>query len=65
MQNEFNVKDICVDVKPIIKSRFKKLQETGLEAELYFINNFELIDKFKLGILEDIQRLLEMAMISK
>lgn len=53
MQNEFNVKDICVDVKPIIKSRFKKLQETGLEAELYFINNFELIDKFKLGILED------------
>lgn len=53
MQKEFNLKDICIDVKPIIKSRFKKLQETGLEAELYFMNNFELIDKFKLGILED------------
>lgn len=53
MQKEFNLKDIYIDVKPIMKSRFKKLQETGLEAELYFMNNFELIDKFKLGILED------------
>jgi len=39
--------------KPIIKSRFKKLQETGLEAELYFINNYHNIDIFKNAILND------------
>ncbi|MCD6653988.1 MAG: DUF3883 domain-containing protein [Sulfurovum sp.] len=53
MQENFDVKDIVVNAKPIIKSRFKKLQETGLEAELYFMNNFEQIDEFRLGILED------------
>lgn len=40
-------------VKPIMKSRFKKLQETGLEAELYFMNNFNSIEVFKNGSLED------------
>ena len=33
--------------------RFKKLQETGLEAELYFLNNYEKIDIFKGVKLED------------
>jgi hypothetical protein len=32
---------------------FKKLQETGLEAELYFMKNFNEILAFKNGILED------------
>jgi hypothetical protein len=49
----FNVNDIIIQAKPIIKSRFKKLQETGLEAELYFMNNYNLIDVFKNGIIED------------
>ncbi|MGB0428130.1 MAG: hypothetical protein ACPGEC_04310 [Flavobacteriales bacterium] len=40
------LKETFVDVKPIVKSRFKKLQETGLEAELYFMNNFNLIPAF-------------------
>lgn len=53
MKEEFKIEDILIDVKPIIKSRFKKLQETGLEAELYFINNFNQIIKFNNGILED------------
>ena len=41
------------EVKPIIVSKFRKLQETGLEAELYFQNNFKSIDIFKNGIIED------------
>lgn len=53
MQENFGIKNIVVNAKPIIKSRFKKLQETGLEAELYFINNFEQINKFQYGTLED------------
>ena len=46
-------KELFVEVKPIVKSRFKKLQETGLEAELYFMNNFNEISAFNNGILED------------
>lgn len=49
----FKIKDLYVEVKPIIHSRFKKLQETGLEAELYFINNYQSIDIFKNGKIED------------
>ncbi len=41
------------DIKPIIQSKFKKLQETGLEAELYFINNFNKINLFSDGEIED------------
>jgi hypothetical protein len=53
LKENYNLKNILVDVKPIIKSRFKKLQETGLEAELYFMNNFNSIEFFKNGIIED------------
>jgi hypothetical protein len=53
LKDKFKIKDIQVKVKPIVKSRFKKLQETGLEAELYFINNYKSIDVFKNGIIED------------
>ncbi len=53
LKDNFNLNDIIVDVKPIVKSRFKKLQETGLEAELFFINNYNSIDIFKNGIIED------------
>ncbi|MGB1207246.1 MAG: DUF3883 domain-containing protein [Chitinophagales bacterium] len=42
-----------INVKPILKSKFRKLQETGLEAELYFMNHFQNIDLFANGILED------------
>ena len=41
------------NANPIAKTRFKKLQETGLEAELYFINNYNSIDIFKDGNLMD------------
>lgn len=53
LKENYKIKDIFVEVKPIVKSRFKKLQETGLEAELYFINNFNSIGIFKNGNLED------------
>jgi hypothetical protein len=53
LKENYNLKNILVDVKPTIKLRFKKLQETGLEAELYFINNFNSIEFFKNGIIED------------
>jgi hypothetical protein len=40
VDEQFNTKKITYEInKPIIKSRFKKLQETGLKAETYFINN--------------------------
>lgn len=53
LKENFKINDIFVKVKPIVKSRFKKLQETGLEAELYFMNNFNSIEIFKNGVLDD------------
>jgi hypothetical protein len=53
LKENYNVKALNFTVKPIVKSRFKKLQETGLEAELYFINNFNNLEIFKNGLLED------------
>jgi hypothetical protein len=53
LKENYNLKDLIVEVKPIVKSRFRKLQETGLEAELYFMNNYKLIDVFKKGVIED------------
>ncbi|MDO5105175.1 DUF3883 domain-containing protein [Capnocytophaga sp.] len=53
LKDNFNAKEIFVEVKPIVKSRFKRLQETGLEAELYFMNNYNSIDIFKGGNIED------------
>jgi len=53
LKENYKIKDLFVEVKPIVKSRFKKLQETGLEAELYFMNNFNEITAFNNGILED------------
>ena len=53
LKENYKVKELFVEIKPIVKSMFKKLQETGLEAELYFMNNFNSISQFKDGILED------------
>ncbi|TPG40697.1 DUF3883 domain-containing protein [Flavobacterium pectinovorum] len=53
LKENYKIKELFVKVKPIVKSRFKKLQETGLEAELYVINNYTEISNFKNGILED------------
>lgn len=53
LQESYKVQDLSVEVKPIVKSRFRKMSETGLEAELYFINNFQSIKHFEGGVLED------------
>ncbi len=53
MKKELQIETIECQIKPIIKTKFKKLQETGLEAELFFIHNYNSIDIFKNGLLED------------
>jgi len=42
-----------IKIEPIIKSQFKQLQKTGLEAEMYFFNNYQNIKIFNGGIIED------------
>lgn len=34
-------------IKPIVRSRFKQLQKTGLEAELYFMQHYQNTELFK------------------
>ena len=53
LQENFKKFTTKTTLKPIIKSRFKKLQETGLEAELFFINNYEKIITFNNATLTD------------
>lgn len=52
-KNDFSSYDFDFNIKPIVKSRFKKLQETGLEAELYFMHNYRKIELFNNASLED------------
>jgi hypothetical protein len=44
---------ITEQISPAQKSRFKQLQETGKEAEFYFIQNYQKIPLFTTGIVED------------
>lgn len=55
LQNEYQVEHFLVErnIEPITQSKFKKMQETGLEAELYFINHYQNIELFHNGILQD------------
>lgn len=53
LQSHFSTTDLIVQSNPIIKSRFKQMQETGLEAELFFANNFETLSIFSGGKIED------------
>ena len=54
IRDKFGVVDEALPtVSPITKSKFKQLQITGQEAELYFMENFQSIDLFKNGTLED------------
>jgi len=40
-------------ISPVMRSRFKQLQLTGQEAELYFMNNYQSIEIFSFGTLDD------------
>jgi hypothetical protein len=53
LQTNFSVKDFIIKVNPITQTRFKQMQETGLEAELFFMNNYQKLDTFQNGKLED------------
>jgi hypothetical protein len=53
LKDNFNILNLKTKIKPIIQSRFKKLQETGLEAELFFINNYQNIQLFNGAQLDD------------
>lgn len=54
LKDKFAVVDkTCEEITPLLKSKFKQLQVTGQEAELYFMNNYKKIDSFKDGFIED------------
>ncbi|MDO4894422.1 DUF3883 domain-containing protein [Moraxella sp.] len=55
LQNEYQIDDFLIEenIEPIIQSKFKKMQETGLEAELYFMQNYQNIGLFSNGVLQD------------
>ena len=54
LKNNFQIDEFkAVEASPIIKRKFKQLQLTGQEAELYFKKNYQQIEHFKNGDLED------------
>ncbi len=54
LKNNFKIEEFkAAEPSPIIKSKFKQLQLTGQEAELYFKKNYRQIENFKNGDLED------------
>lgn len=53
LAEHFGADLIPLAVSPIIKSRYKQLQETGLEAELFFNAHYRAIPEFANGELED------------
>lgn len=48
---------ISTKPSPILISKFNQLQKTGLEAELYFLNNYNQIDNFEGGTIQDVRLL--------
>jgi len=42
-----------VKTSPLIRSYFKQMQETGREAEYYFLNNYKMIEAFASAEIED------------
>ncbi len=45
--------ELVKPIIPILKSKFRQLQETGSEAELFFMNNYRTISPFANGALQD------------
>ena len=40
-------------INPLLKTRYKKMQETGMEAEYYFMQNYFEIEQFKGATIDD------------
>ena len=54
IQNNFKgIFDEAIPASPIVKTKFKQLQATGKEAELYFWENYKSIELFGDGNIED------------
>ncbi|MBP9760474.1 MAG: DUF3883 domain-containing protein [Candidatus Pacebacteria bacterium] len=53
LHDHYKIKEVFAKVKPITRTRFKRLQQTGLEAEQFFISNFNSIECFAGGSIED------------
>lgn len=53
LKDQYKIKELSLKSNPITNSKYKKMQETGLEAELYFLHNYNEIEIFKGGKLED------------
>lgn len=53
IESKFGIIEKSVAISPVMKSKFKQLQITGHEAELYFINNYQNLEFFSSGVLDD------------
>ncbi len=54
LHKHFNARiELFESISPIIESKYRHLQVTGLKAELFFRDNYEKADIFKNGVLED------------
>lgn len=56
LKDSMRLKDVSIKINkvaPIVKSRFRQLQETGLKAEMYFLQNYNSIELFENGVIED------------
>lgn len=53
IQSSFGEVEKPETVSPVMRSRFKQLQVTGQEAEIYFMHNYKNIEPFTSGILDD------------
>lgn len=52
LQEQYGIKDLGVTPNAYLKTRYKSMQETGLEAELYFLNHYKNIKTFSHGHLK-------------
>jgi len=53
IDNKLGVVKKNIVISPVMKSRFKQLQVTGQEAELYFLNHYQNIKTLSNGVLDD------------
>lgn len=53
IENNFGSPEEIRTISPVMKSKYKQLQVTGNEAEIFFMTNYQSIHSFEEGLLED------------
>lgn len=53
LSDKYNIDVLPTTIKPMAKTKFRKLQQTGFEAEQYFITNYHMINEFKEATITD------------